>query len=325
MSAELIERLLDGAARTQPAAGHTTRATSRAPNSSLAPAATPATAKHDTPDLLGEFVALLDNRFTRDGYGAALERFAAFCAERDTDPARADRLLIEAFRDELAGASAAGTVRFALAAVSSFFRWLGRIGERADNPAATLERPPRQVDNTHPLAPGEATALIERTATQAGRPFALCCLFLLYAPPTSAAAELDAADVRATGLEGPQLRARLHGGRRELVALCGPAERALVAQAGAVDPGGPLFPGTGRRGRTGRHALCEEVARGADAVLERRVRVTPQILRATHQAAVRTLLAPIAAGALGDSGRQSPPRELAAAVWEELRRQASTR
>jgi hypothetical protein len=64
---------------------------------------------------------------------------------------------------------------------------------------------------------------------------------------------------------------------------------ALPAQARAVDPG-PLFPGDGGQGRSGHHTLCEEVARAARALLPGRGRVTPQDLRATHQAAARAVL-----------------------------------
>jgi hypothetical protein len=82
---------------------------------------------------------------------------------------------------------------------------------------------------------------------------------------TGAFAQLDAADVRPSGLEGAQLRARFHGGRRQLVALAGPAAPALIAQAAAVDVAGALFLGDGRQGRSGRHTLCEEVAPPAGA------------------------------------------------------------
>lgn len=244
---------------------------------------------------------------------------AAFCAGRDVQPAHADTSLVVAFRDQLAVDGAAGTVRFDLAAVTSFFRWLSHIGVREDNPAVAIERPPRQDKHTHNLEASAAVAVVEAARGGGYRPLALCCLFLLYGLPTSAVAQLDVGDVRATGLAGPQLRARLHGGRRELLALTDPAHDALVGQAGRVAAGGPLFPGAGHQGRSGRHTLSEEVVRAASGTVVG-ARVTPKVLRATHQAAVRACLAHLFTSAFGEPRLSRPPDDLAAAVWTYLSR-----
>ena len=78
---------------------------------------------------------------------------------------------------------------------------------------------------------------------------ALASLFLLYGLPNSAISHLDVDDVRPTGLDGPQLRARRRGGRHELVALAGPAAEALTAQARAAGDHGPMFSALTRDGR----------------------------------------------------------------------------
>lgn len=101
-----------------------------------------------------------------------------------------------------------------------------------------------------------------------------------------------------------------HGGRRGLLALPGPARPALLAQAQALVQG-PVFPGAGKGARTGRHALCEEVARAAAGSLEGTRRVTPQILCATHQAAVRTVLEPLLHTSFGERRRPESPVDLA--------------
>jgi integrase/recombinase XerC len=76
---------------------------------------------------------------TIEAYGKDLSHFAAYCANREIDPEKADAGELRGFiADQSAEGAAAVSVNRALSSLRGFYRWLIRFDRRRDNPCAAL-------------------------------------------------------------------------------------------------------------------------------------------------------------------------------------------
>jgi len=123
--------------------------------------------------LIGRFVEYLTHErglseHTVRAYHSDLERLLDFLArwlEREPEAVgleSIDRVALRAFLTELGaeGLSKRSQGR-AVAAIRAFFRWAGRVGEAAANPAAELRTPKAPKTLPRHLRPGEVEALLE--------------------------------------------------------------------------------------------------------------------------------------------------------------------
>jgi integrase/recombinase XerC len=103
-----------------------------------------APAKAPPADALGDYLAYLRSvrgmsERTIGAYGKDLDHFAAYCGNRDTDPAGAGPQDVQGFIGDLsAEGTASVSVNRALSSLRGFYRWLMRFGYRQDNPAGNL-------------------------------------------------------------------------------------------------------------------------------------------------------------------------------------------
>ena len=81
---------------------------------------------------------------TIKGYGSDLRQFAGFLAERGTRLVDVDVHGVRAFLASLAGATKKTSAARKLAALKHFFRHAAKLGDRTDDPAATLAAPKRE-------------------------------------------------------------------------------------------------------------------------------------------------------------------------------------
>ena len=81
---------------------------------------------------------------TIKGYGSDLRQFAAFLAERGGRLADVDVHGVRAYLASLAGRTRKTTAARKLAALKHFFRHCARLGQRHDDPAASLSAPKRE-------------------------------------------------------------------------------------------------------------------------------------------------------------------------------------
>ena len=231
-------------------------------------------------------------RNTLAAYGADLDDFAGFSADRKVRPSAADAVALQGYMAGLAQAGlSARTAARRLSALRQFFRFLLREGVRPDDPTTLLESPglPRSLPKY--LTEDEVDALLAAGTARAGQQglLARMALEILYATGLRVSELLS---LRRGALAGDAaiLLVRGKGGKERIVPLSDAAKAAaedyLNGQAGDGDKNGDavnvspwLFPGRDPRqamSRQGFALMLKQVA--MDAGIDP-ARVSPHVLR----------------------------------------------
>ena len=231
-------------------------------------------------------------RNTLAGYGADLDDFAGFSADRKVRPSAADAIALQSYMAGLAQAGlSARTAARRLSALRQFFRFLLREGVRPDDPTTLLESPglPRSLPKY--LTEEEVDALLAAGTARAGQQglLARMALEILYATGLRVSELLS---LRRGALAGDAaiLLVRGKGGKERIVPLSDAAKAAAEAylngQANGGDKNGDavnvspwLFPGrdpSQAMSRQGFALMLKQVA--MDAGIDP-ARVSPHVLR----------------------------------------------
>jgi len=202
------------------------------------------------------------------GYTRDLRRFAEFAAARGRDLLRAERGDVRAWVEAQAVSLAPATVMRRLAAVRTFFRWLGDDGAAGDDPTAGVRSP--RLPKTLPAVLGisEAAGMLDAPGEDLRGLRDRAAMELLYGAGLRVS-ELVALDRGDLDLRAGEVRVRAGKGRKERRCPVGPPARDAVEayMAAAPHPGGdaaPLLLGpSGRRlsERTVRRAVHAWAAR----------------------------------------------------------------
>jgi integrase/recombinase XerD len=235
---------------------------------------------------------------TLKNYGRDLERFALFIRERKETLVTAGADDIAAFLDTLQNDGvSASTAALKCSALRQFYAFLYEEGHRADNPAASVDRPKTRRPLPKVLTEDEAARLVEAARGRDAKSLRLKAMIeLLYAAGLRVS-ELVSLPLSAARGGGETMFVRGKGGKERIVPVGGAARRALAEYLGvrsaflASAPSGAkaaspfLFPSRGRTGHVtaARFAqLVKELAVSAGVPPER---VSPHVLRhafATH-------------------------------------------
>jgi integrase/recombinase XerC len=221
-------------------------------------------------------------------YRRDLEEFQRILAERrgvDPVPARVDIVGVRTYLAALFPTHDAASIARKLSALRTFFRWLARRGEIADDPTALIRSPRRRKGLPRALSVDDTFRLLDRPAETllTARDRAIHEVLYGAGLRVSECCALDVVDLRRDG-EDVLLRVRRgKGGKERVVPLGGQAVAtidAYLARRGAAS--GPLFTNA-RGGRLGARSVQRHLRR--DAALCGVADVTPHVLRhsyATH-------------------------------------------
>ena len=176
--------------------------------------------------------------YTRD-----LRRFAEFISARGVPLLGASRRDVRAWVEDLAVRYAPSTVMRRLAAVRTFYRWLGREGLLEDDPTAGVRSP--RLPRTLPAVLGipEAVRMMELPPDDLRGLRDRAALELLYGAGLRVS-ELVALDRGDLDLDGGEVRVRTGKGGKERRCPLGPPAREAVAEyvSAAPHPLGPAAP-----------------------------------------------------------------------------------
>ena len=163
--------------------------------------------------------------------------------EGPTDPLTMTSRDIQLFAASLGGLSAA-TIRRRVYAISSFFRYLCRLGLRQDNPAAFVELPRRKRTLPRFASPDDCRCLIEATQTLRER-----AIILFLVTTGVRRAELVALDIADLAADLSQVKVTGKGSHERAIPLPQQTRQLLREYlAGRKDDSAVLFPnGAGRR------------------------------------------------------------------------------
>jgi integrase/recombinase XerC len=98
----------------------------------------------DLPGVIADYLSYLKavrgvSERTIEAYGKDLSHFAAYCANHEIDPEKADAGELRGFiADQSAEGAASVSVNRALSSLRGFYRWLIRFDRRRDNPCGAL-------------------------------------------------------------------------------------------------------------------------------------------------------------------------------------------
>jgi integrase/recombinase XerC len=222
-------------------------------------------------------------------YGRDLEEFRRVLADkRGTEPvpARVDITLVRTYLAALFPTHDASSIARKLSALRTFFRWLVRRGELAEDPTALVRSPRRKKGLPRALSVDDAFRVVEPTPAAPARALRDRAIYeVLYGAGlrVSECCALDLADVRRDGDDVLVRVRRGKGGKDRLVPLGSKGIQAVDAWlVRRGEAAGPLFLNA-RGGRLGARSVQRHLRH--DAAAAGVAGVTPHVLRhsyATH-------------------------------------------